>query len=123
MCAAGSHGLAVDTDGTVYKCHGIFYSSAKEDNKVTSIYDDNFMSDIEASCEMHKKIFKMEPDTCKECYTEFCLRCNSMCYDISEKETFMEKWNDYPNQPEICDLYKLATQVKWGMQKVLGIKK
>jgi len=123
LCAAGSHGLAMDIDGTIYKCHGVFYSDVKEDNKVTSIYDDTFMQDIEASCKMHRGIMKILPEACKNCYSEFCLKCNSMCYDISEKETFMERWNDYPNQPEICDLYRLATQVKWGMEKVLGIKK
>ena len=123
LCAAGSHGLAMDLDGTIYKCHGVFYSDKKIENRVTSIYDDTFMSDIEKSSRMHKSISHVLPDDCKSCYAEFCLKCNSMCYDISEKETFMEKWNDYPNQPDLCDLYRLATQVKWGMLKVLGLKK
>lgn len=123
ICAAGSHGLAMDIDGTIYKCHGTFYSDKKEDNKVTTIFNDSFLEDIEKSSNIHRSIFRVLPEECKSCYAEFCLKCNSMCYEISEKETFMEKWNDYPNQPEICDLYKLATKVKWGMQKVLGIRK
>jgi len=123
LCAAGAHGLAMDLDGTIYKCHGVFYSDKKIENKVTSIYDDTFMADIEASCKMHKEISHVLPEACKNCYSEFCLKCNSMSYDISEKDSFMEKWNDYPNQPEICEMYRLATQVKWGMQKVLGLKK
>jgi len=123
LCAAGSHGLAMDIDGTIYKCHGIFYSDVKEENKVTSIYDENFLQDIEKSCKMHRSISPLLPDACKNCYADFCLKCNSMCYEISEKDTFKEKWNDYPVQPEICNLYKLTTQVKWGMMKVLNLKK
>jgi len=122
LCGAGSHGLAMDTDGTVYKCHGTFYSDHKEDNRVTSIYRDTFTDDIEKSCNMHKGIFGIMPEECTNCYSEFCLRCNSMCYEISKKETFSEKWNDYTNQPEICELYKLATQVKWGVIKTMGLK-
>lgn len=123
ICGAGAHGLAMDIDGTVYKCHGNFYSDKKEENQVTTIFDDSFIEDIVRTTEIHKEVKKYIPEECKGCYTEFCLRCNSMCYELSEKETFMEKWNDYPSQPDICDLYRLATQVKWGMEKVLGLKK
>ena len=42
-------------------------------------------------------------------------------YEISEKETFKEKWSDYTNQPALCQIYKFIGNVRLAFIHIANI--
>ena len=100
----------IDTNGYVYYCHGSIYSKCSKQLKYTNIFDKNFINSIKQANNFFVDN-NIEPEECKECYASACLRCNVKKYEESKKETFKERWYDYPAQNELCDYYKLVGKI------------
>lgn len=119
ICSAGLHMICIDINGDIYKCHGCLYSPDKKDHFVCTISDDHFLDLILKSRQQHKMHFNNISDNCRNCYVEYCLKCNSSKYDYSKKNSYFDKWSDYDIQPQLCSFYKLNTLIKKGLIKLL----
>ena len=118
ICSAGINNIQINTDNNAYVCHGALYSNNKNDHLIGNISNPNFINKLKDSITFHQHIFK---DTCSDCFTTYCLKCNTTKYDTSNKQTYEERWNDSKNQPLLCDLYKLVGKVRLSMNKFTGI--
>lgn len=116
ICSAGLSMSCIDTSGELYKCHGCLYSSNKADHYIGNITDIDLIRHVR---EQHSKQLCILPEICKNCYAEYCLKCNSAKYDFSTKSDYMERWTDYTVQPYLCEFYKLNTKIKHGLLKLL----
>ena len=118
FCATGKSMAVVDTNGDVFYCHGAIYSKCSDELKYTNIFSKNFINSLEKA----NKFFydnHIEPDECHECISTSCLRCNVKKYEESKKETFKEKWFDYPAQKELCEYYQLVGKVGAAMRSII----
>lgn len=109
LCATGKNMATINTKGEIYYCHGSLYTKESQDFKYSSIFDKNFINSIEESHNFFDSTY--EPEECKECLSTMCLRCNVQKYVHSDKETFFDRWYDYPVQKELCDYYKLVGKI------------
>jgi radical SAM protein with 4Fe4S-binding SPASM domain len=119
LCSAGRDMVTVDWDGKVYKCHGCLYDSKKEDHFVTDLNSDDFVKKLESSNKFHCQDFGFLPIECKNCDAPFCLKCNVVKYDRSDKDQYLYKWRDYPVQKTLCDLYKINGKVWMAINQIL----
>jgi len=121
LCATGKSMACINTDGNVFNCHGAIYSKCSDDLKYCSIFDKNFINNIERRNILYKDNH-IEPDECKECIASSCLRCNVKKYEESNKETHLEKWYDYPAQKDLCEYYKLVGKISAAIGSILRKK-
>ena len=108
----------VDTNGEVFYCHGAIYSKCSKEFKYTNIFSKNFINSIEKA----NKFFydnHIEPEECNECVASSCLRCNVKKYEESDKETFKERWFDYPAQVQLCEYYKLVGKIGAALKNLI----
>jgi radical SAM protein with 4Fe4S-binding SPASM domain len=119
FCATGKSMAVVNTNGDVYYCHGSIYSKCSDDLKYTSIFDKDFINSIEKA---NKFLFEnhIEPKECKECVASSCLRCNVKKYEESCKDTFKERWFDYPAQNELCEYYQLVGKIGAALRNLIN---
>jgi len=120
-CSAGVGMFSVDTDGSLYVCHGCFYTDKKEDHLVGHIKDP--ISILAASKEKHSACANLTPIECKSCEATFCVRCNTVRYSVSEKETYGERWKDYTNNHMLCHVYKEIGKISRAYQRISGVKR
>lgn len=120
ICGTGQSMSIVDTDGNVYFCHGCLYSKIKEETIVTSIFDDNFVKQIEDKSNFLKNYdFSHLNKECKECIANYCVKCNSRALEASKNETLEDRWFDFTCQPYMCDYFKLIGKIHTAMRKVI----
>ena len=123
LCSAAYNLQAVDQDGSVRACHGAFYLNDKNKQELTfnSIFYDNkiFLDNLVNTYHSFHKYNNYLPDECKNCYAEYCMKCNTAKFSHSEKETIHGKWTDYTDQPYLCDFYRHITKLKRGILKLL----
>ena len=123
ICHAGDSYSGIEIDGNLYPCHGIFNEPTIKDSlKVSSIDlpNDVFLNDILKSTFKYRKTLEQIPDECKNCFTHYCLKCNSTKCSISKKENFESKWTDYTNQPSLCELYKFIGIFRLSLLKAIN---
>lgn len=122
FCATGKSMAVVDTNGEVFYCHGSIYSKCSEELKYTNIFNKNFINSLEKA---NKFFFDnhIEPIECENCIASSCLRCNVKKYEESNKESFKDRWYDYPAQKELCEYYKLVGKVGAAMESFLNRSK
>ena len=121
FCATGKSMAVIDTNGDVFYCHGSIYSKCSNELKYTNIFSKGFINSIENA----NKFFHdnhIEPEECNECIASSCLRCNVKKYEESDKETFKERWYDYPAQGELCEYYQLVGKIGSAMGLLLRSK-
>ncbi len=120
FCATGKSMACVDTHGDLFYCHGSIYSKCSKDLKYTNIFSKHFINSIEKA---NKFFFDnhVEPEECQECVAMSCLRCNVKKYEESNKETFKEKWFDYPAQQDLCKYYQLVGKIGAAMGSVIKV--
>lgn len=104
-CSAGADLFSIDTNGDITACHGCLYTNNRD--HVLGHIDDG-VSCIEIASEKYRKLMPITPEECKTCIATFCVRCNTVRYENSTKDTFEEKWNDYTNNNALCSIYKEA---------------
>ena len=113
-CGAGKNFFTIDTDGTIYTCHGCIYSNKIKEHTITNIINkpiesvinllqkqDNYFSDITMD----------EPEYCKDCETQVCFRCNCIAYEYSNETEYKKKWKDFSNQKALCKIYKMVSDI------------
>lgn len=113
MCGAGHHYYSIDILGNILTCHGCEYSDKKEDHILCNMLTDDIIH-IEQKLQQRDIEFIdiFNPiNECKECDALICYRCNAIKYELSQKETYKEKWLDYKTQPILCDIYKMISNI------------
>lgn len=114
-CSAGYNMAAIDTDGSLYACHGALYSTKKTELKSTSIHDDDFIGKLERYTAQFDKPIKEIAKTCKECVATTCMICPVVSHEKSQKEGFIEQWQDnWVN--ELCGFFKTFGEIDRAVQ-------
>jgi radical SAM protein with 4Fe4S-binding SPASM domain len=119
LCCAGRDMVCINWDGNIFKCHGSVYEDGKGEHFLTSLDDDNFIEALIESNKTHNTNFGVEPEECRNCEATYCLRCNSVKYNYSKKDTYIEKWRDYSDQPNLCKFYKLNGKIVHAINELL----
>lgn len=120
LCSSGCNMSCIDLSGDIYKCHGCLYSCNSFDHLISGIDEDSMIQDLESSYHLHSSILNYEPLECRECESTFCLRCNSVKYDMSLKDKYIKRWTDYLAQSQLCSYYKLNGKIRLAMSEFLG---
>lgn len=121
-CGLGSTLFGVDIDGSVYVCHGAFYSIYKKDHYVCHITDKTLMQSLDQCKRYFSGMnFKKRPQECNECHTKKCSVCSIIQHQISKKDGYMERLKDYAIQPKLCFLYKTSTDISNQILKEIGV--
>jgi radical SAM protein with 4Fe4S-binding SPASM domain len=118
ICGTGMSMATVDTDGSVYYCHGCIYSDNSDSFSYTNIRSDDFIRDLQKETEKMRKI-SFEPEKCKNCISTMCLRCNVRKYDMSKKKEFAERWFDYTSQPDLCEYYQMVGKIGAALRNLI----
>lgn len=118
LCGAGFGMQAIDIDGSVYPCHGSMNSSKKLESSNLEKTNEEYLEDIINNYYKFKEAAHSIPKECKECYSTYCMKCNSKKYELSNKE-FKEAWSDYPNQPHLCEVYRHFTILRFALLKLI----
>lgn len=108
FCSAGKQSMTIDIDGSIYLCHGCLYSNSKPEFCYSSIFRPEFLDDLK---EKFKEVNTFFIEDCENCVAMLCLRCNVKKYELSNKKIFLDKWNDYTDQKELCKYYKLSGRI------------
>jgi radical SAM protein with 4Fe4S-binding SPASM domain len=111
LCSAGKDQIAIDIDGKVYTCHACLYDD-KEKHYISDIEKENSIEDLERTNKYFSENIDYEPQECKECEVDFCLKCNHAKFSNSHKKEYLEKWRDYTNQKHFCEFYKINDKVR-----------
>lgn len=119
ICSAGRDMVCINYDGNVFKCHGSVYEDESGDHFLTTLEDDSFIQKITESNQLHGANFSTIPIQCVNCEAHFCLKCNAVKYNESNKDTYMEKWRDYTDQPRLCRFYKLNGKIVLAVKELL----
>ncbi len=82
--------------------------------------DDNYIEALIESNKLHSCNFGFEPRECMECDAPYCLRCNPVKYDLSEKESYIDKWRDYPTQGKLCKIYKTNGKIVKALRQIIN---
>jgi uncharacterized protein len=117
-CKPGVNLSSMDTKGDIYFCHGCFYAEDKAKTKIGSIFDLDIVKKIKES---NVFLGKYTPDIkeCEICEATMCIRCNVQKFERSEKNGFINKWFDYPSQPEHCEYFKFFGKVNRAIRKII----
>jgi radical SAM protein with 4Fe4S-binding SPASM domain len=111
-----SHMMTIDTKGDLHPCHGSPYSS--ENLIFGNVFDNGFVETVQK----HYDRFTYEPqinNTCANCVALNCLRCHVKKSELSKETNYIDRWNDFTDQPSLCDYYKLAGTIGRGLSKSL----
>lgn len=122
ICTAGDGYSGIELDGKMYACHGVFSEEYKPNNVLNDINFENvkFTETLIKSSQDHRKILSENmPKACQECFTHYCLKCNSTKFGISNKETYAERWTDYSCQPGLCHMFKFIGKYRIALMKYI----
>jgi len=119
LCCAGRDMVCVNWDGNIFKCHGSMYDDKKGEHLIIDIKNESFITNLDITNKLHNNNFGWEPEECKNCLATFCLRCNPVKFDRSEKKDYFEKWRDYTTQPRLCNFYKINGKIVFAIRKLL----
>ena len=118
LCSAGGSIAIIDLNGDVSPCHGVMNSSKYQEQIYTNIEHDNFIDRLVETTRLYDSFIFEVPEACQNCSAHYCLKCNSTKYELSKKETYIERWMDFTNQDHMCKLYKHNGLVR---QSILNI--
>lgn len=110
LCSAGTNMIAIDINGNILPCHGALYTNYEE-HKMGNISEIKNIPQIINTLKWFKTFFRNEPEECKQCENEFCLRCNITKFESSKKERYEEKWADHNNQKYLCYFFDILNIV------------
>jgi len=115
-CGAGQGMIAIDTDLSVYPCHGAFFENSDE-HLIGNINDLNIINEINNRYELLN--LNIDKSFCNLCSSSVCFKCNIVKYKNSKKRTYEEKWYDVNNQKYLCNYYILASKIKEATYAIL----
>ena len=110
-CSAGVSGVAIDTNGTILPCHGLLWSEDKQ-HLIANIKDEDAVEKLKANIDYFKSFFTKQPEKCKNCPSTFCMRCNARKYELSNLDSYEDKWTDHTNQEYLCYYFDIISEVK-----------
>ncbi len=110
LCSAGANLLAVDINGNILPCHGALYTNYDE-HLITNISDDDAVEKFIEKSKYFDSINHNEPENCKQCPVNFCLRCNITKFEHSKMEDYGDKWTDHDNQQYLCYYFLINDKV------------
>lgn len=120
LCSAGRDMVAIDWDGTIYKCHGCLYDDEeKNDHIVSNLDSDHCIDKLEASNKLHCHNFGFLPTDCENCNAPFCLKCNAVKYSRSNKDQYLDRWRDYSVQSKLCDFFHINEKVFMAVNQII----
>ena len=120
LCSAGRDMVCIGANSKIYKCHGSVYDDTVNDHIVTNLNDDDFIEKLAASHTLHNTDFGYQPIECLDCDAGYCLRCNPVKYEVSKKETYIERWRDYATQPILCRFYKINGRIMKALNQIVS---
>jgi sulfatase maturation enzyme AslB (radical SAM superfamily) len=123
LCSAGRDVIAMNVLGNIYVCHGCLYSEQKDDHYITSLEDEDFIEKLNKYWLDFNTDFGCLPDECQLCDTNFCLKCNLVKFENSNKIEYFDKWRDYSNQPALCAFYKTSGKIVKAIHKALDAQR
>jgi len=110
LCAAGVSMIAVDINGNILPCHGALYTNYDE-HLIGNVSDEDAIDKVINSSNWFKDFYTNVPEECKGCTNKFCLKCNVVKYEHSEKDKYEEKWTDHTCQPYQCYFFDIIDLV------------
>jgi len=119
LCSAGRDMVCIGVGGKIYKCHGSVYDDKVDDHIVSNLKDSDFIKKLVDSHILHDTNFGYQPLECLDCEAGYCLRCNPVKYEKSDKDTYIEKWRDYANQPILCRFYKINGRIMKALNHIV----
>lgn len=119
LCSAGKDMVCINWDGNIFKCHGSLYENECGDHFICNLNDSELIRKLIKSHELHSTNFGYQPKKCKDCFVSFCLRCNPVKYNLSEKENYIDKWRDYTVQPRLCSFYEINGKIVLALRQLL----
>jgi len=119
LCCAGRDMVCVGVGGKIYKCHGSVYDDKVDDHIVSNLKDEDFIDKLSASHTLHNTNFGYQPIECMDCEADYCLRCNPVKYESSNKDTYIDKWRDYATQPRLCRFYKINGKITKALKQIV----
>ena len=122
FCSAGKRMLTVDVDGQLYLCHGCCYSECSNELSSGNFFEDDLKTIIQNNYKTFNETERYI-DECENCVALTCLRCNVKKYECSNKPIFLDRWHDYPAQPDLCLYYKLTGRIGRALIEVLREEK
>lgn len=121
-CTAGKNIIIVDVDGSTYVCHGALYVEDKEKLKSSTIYDNEFINNIKKFSNVFEQSINNIPKECNICVATYCAVCPVNTFQISMKETMIEKWEDRTINL-LCDYYKIFGEIDRSVQNFIYRRK
>lgn len=115
-CGFFTSGMFVDVDGGIYYCHGCSYVDDSEVFKFGDINDQNIIDKLKDN---KNRLSPQYNNTCDMCTATVCLSCNVSKYINSNKDSFVERWNDYTCQQNLCEYYKLFGKYDEVLRRLL----
>lgn len=119
LCSAGRDMSCLNWNGEFLKCHGVLYDVDYDKHIITTLKDDNFVDCLEKSFILHNNDFSFEPKECKDCTTDFCLKCNAVKYSSSNKIEYIDRWRDYICQPQLCKINKKIGDFNKALRNII----
>lgn len=119
ICSAGRDLVAIDIDGSIYKCHGCLYEKGKKDHFITKLSSSSFIRDLDSSYLLHDINFGELPNDCVNCVSTFCLKCNVAKYEESNQSNYLKKWRDYSIQKRLCEFYQMNGKIVMAINKII----
>ena len=117
-CAAGDHYKCINYSGTVLTCHGCMFSPNSDKHFITHAFEDDktFVKKLRVHDNVYCTLYKndrdsVEPYECINCDASICYVCNSLKYELSNKDCYIHKWWDSTSQPYLCRFYKVASNI------------
>lgn len=121
ICAVGWSMCAIDTDGSIYPCHGALTMPSKKDHYIGHILEDDIVDKLFIKSEKQINKRKEIPDNCSKCDAVYCLRCDISKYEVSDKKDYYERLFDYSSQGRLCQIYKLVSNISIALHKKLNV--
>jgi len=117
LCAAGNDMIAIDINGNIQPCHGALYTDYN-DHLISNIKDIDVIEKLINSSIYYSSFCFNEPEKCKQCTVEFCLKCNAAHYNFSKKEKYDERWMDFDNQDYLCHYFRIIDNVSQAVKQM-----
>lgn len=121
ICAVGWSMCAIDTDGSIYPCHGALTMPSKKDHYIGNIVDKDIINTLFIKSEKQLNKRKEIPDNCSKCDAIYCLRCDISKYEVSDKKEYYERLFDYTSQGRLCQIYKLISNISIALHRRLNV--
>ncbi len=124
LCSSGINYASIDLTGDISPCHGCMYKES-EDHVMGNIFDEDLDFDklLKDNSDMYREA-RVEPLLCQSCDAMFCMKCNAASYEKSDKEEYIDRWNDHGANWQVCKVFKQNEVIHHSLRsaQTAGIK-